>query len=1310
MLDFLEIEEKYKNKQIEISPSFTLMNKKGSKPEDIMIRGRDFYAVYDEENKLWSTDEYTLIKLVDKELKKYYDDNIDKFYGSQVYVNYLRNGDSKSIDKFHHYVQHQIRDQFHDLNLKIISADKETKRNDYCTRKLNYNIQKGDISAYDKLMSTIFEPDERRKLEWAIGSVISGDSKRIQKFIVLYGGPGTGKSTFLNIVQDMFDGYCSTFEAKKLADKNDQFSMSSFKNNPLISIQQDGDLSKIQDNTKLNSIVSHEKMIINEKHKAPYEMKIKSFLFMGTNEPVDITSSKSGIIRRLIDVRPSGNIIDDPEEFDRIRNEITYEYGAIAYHCLSVYNKLGMNYYKYYEARDMREETDDMYNFIVDYCIDFLLEKDMITCKDAWEKYNDYCVEYGILYKLQYKKFKSELKEYFLDYKDRLHLNNEYYRNVYIGLNKTKIGMINKKVEINENNHWLKFDSNKSIFDKTCSECKAQYATKTTGTPKKKWENVDTVLSDIDTSELHYVIPPDNHIVIDFDIKGDNGEKNLELNISEAMKFPETYAELSKSGNGIHLHYIYDGDIDRLSRLYDNNIEIKIFKGNSSLRRKVTKCNNIPIKHISSGLPLKKEKPMAINKDVYKNEKSIRNMVLKNLNKEIHPNTKPSIDFIKKILDDAYESGIKYDLSDMRPAVISFALNSTHQSENCISIVNKMHFKSDHSDDDEYVESEKDDIVFFDVEVFPNLFVVCYKFKGTDDDSVISLVNPDSETIKQLFKYKLIGFNNKRYDNHILYAKSMGYNNMGLFTLSQRIINGSRNALFGNAYNLSYSDIYDFASAGRKKSLKKFQIELGLDHIENSYKWDEPVPEDKWDEIVSYCCNDVITTEKVFDHLEEDWDTRLILSDIAEMSPNTSTNSLTTKIIFGNDKNPKLNYVDLSEEFPGYEFKNGKSYYMDEEINEGGYVYAEPGYYVSIPLLDIESMHPHTIIALNYLGKYTKNFEELVNLRLGIKHDDYSLLSTVFNGKLKKYVGDVDKCKKLSTALKTPINSVYGLTFAKFDNPFKHPRNVDNIIAKRGALFMCKLKHEVQKRGYTVAHIKTDSIKIPNADDDIIKFVSDLGKQYGYNFDYEALYDRMCLVNQSVYIAKYADNDINGDKSNKWTATGTQFKIPYVFKTLFSHEPIKFKDLCEIKQVQSSMYLDFSEGLPDVTLYEKIKEYRNKKPDKLTKKELSILEEYKNLNDDELDLEISKGHNYIFIGKVGSFCPVKDGCDGGYLVREQNGKYYAVVGTTGYKWKESKIIQELNLENEIDHDYYASLIDDAVETINKYVDIECLTD
>ena len=124
---------------------------------------------------------------------------------------------------------------------------------------------------------------------------------------------------------------------------------------------------------------------------------------------------------------------------------------------------------------------------------------------------------------------------------------------------------------------------------------------------------------------------------------------------------------------------------------------------------------------------------------------------------------------------------------------------------------------------------------------------------------------------------------------------------------------------------------------------------------------------------------------------------------------------------------------------------------------------------------------------------------------------------------------------------------------------------MDNIVAKRGALFMVDLKHFVQEQGFDVAHIKTDSIKIPRATPEIIEKVMEFGKKYGYTFEHEATYDRMCLVNKAVYV-DYEDGH--------WSATGAQFQHPYVFKELFSKEELDIRDVAETKSVTTALYLN----------------------------------------------------------------------------------------------------------------------------------------
>ncbi len=1253
-MDFFKIIAKTaKSGKIEVFPSFRV-----GRSTDLMVRSKTFYAIWDEERGLWSKDEHDVQRLVDKELYEYAEGK------RNTVVLDMQNFTSRTWVNYRDYMRNMF-DTMIALDDRLTFANQKVTKKDYVSKRLPYSLEEGSHESWNTLMSTLYDPEELEKLEWAIGSIVAGKSKDIQKFIFIYGEPGGGKSTFLNILQSLFEGYYTVFESKALGSSSNAFAYEPFKGNPLVAIEHDGDLSRIEDNTKINSIVSHEMIPMNEKFKSSYPARSNAFLFIGSNKPSTITDAKSGLIRRMIDVHTSGRKVS-LQDYNVLMNRVQFELGAIAHHCLEVFNSLKEGYYKDYMPRDMMGRTNPFYNFVQDNIYIFQTN-DMTNLAQAWEMYKSWCSESNIEHRLPRHKFRDELRNYFKTFVERVRLEDgSQPRNVYQGFRLEKFETVVEEVHIDPIS--LVLGNDKSLLNDVLADCQAQYATEL-GLPTHRWTNVTTTLKDIDPHKLHYVVLPKNHIVIDFDLKDNSGEKSLLLNIEAASKWPPTYAEYSKSGKGIHLHYIYDEDPDKLSGLYSEDIEIKHTivgdKGPTSLRRQFTKCNNTSIAHINSGLPLKGEK--MIDTKAVASEKGLRDLIMRNLNKEIHPGTKPSIDFINKILDDAYSSGMKYDVTQLRPKVLAFANNSSNQAEYCVKQVSKMKFQSEEKEiETPTTEDDNTDenLVFYDVEVFSNLFIVCWKRQGKDQKTV-RMINPTSSQIEELFSMKLIGFNNRRYDNHILYARYIGYNNEDLFKLSSKIVsNEAQNGYFREAYNISYTDIYDFSSAANKKSLKKWEIELGIHHQELGHPWDQPIPEDLWIQAAEYCENDVLATEIVFNHLSGDWAARKVLSELSGLSVNDTTNQHTTKIIFGNVKDTEndLVYTDLSTIFPGYTFDAGKSTYRGEEVGEGGYVYAEPGMYENVALLDVASMHPASMIALNLLGKYTKRFEDMRSARIAIKRNDRKSLETLLEGKLVPFLERADQgqfsLKDLSNGLKTALNSGYGLTFAGFYNPFKDKRNVDNIVAKRGALFMVDLKYAVQEKGYQVAHIKTDSIKIPNATPEIISFVFEFGKKYGYDFEHESTYSKFCLVNDAVYIAK--------NKDGHWTATGAQFAHPFVFKSLFSKEEIKFEDLCEAKAVtgKSALYLDMNEDLKEGE------------------------------------------HNYQFVGRVGLFCPVEPGTGGGLLTREKEGKYYAATGSKGYRWLEAEAVKDLGLSDQIDTAYHDALVADAIEHISKFGDFD----
>ena len=1239
-MDFYEIKERaLKSGTTEVRPAWRVLRFK-----DLMIRGKSFYAVYNPETHFWSTEEYELMRIVDADVAHRFKEASERVDGS-VWARYLGDYDSKTYTDYKAWMS-RLPDVYHSLDSKILFKDQSPRREDYVTRTLSYSLSDDPCPAYEELMSTLYDPDEREKLEWGIGAVFTGDSKWIQKFFVLYGSAGSGKSTVLNLISRLLDDRISSFDAAALGRTSDQFALEPFKSNPRVAIQHDGNLAKIADNSRLNSLISHENMVMNEKGKSLYEFKSEAMLFVGTNLPVRITDSKSGLTRRLIDVEPSGRKLDI-HRYNDIMSRIEDERGSVVRHCIEVYKAKGSSYYDDYKPIGMMSKTNPIFNFL-DFYRDELDDEDGISLKRIYEMYKEYSQTYsdGNMYPMY--KFKDEIRDYFEEFHDRLMIDGAYRRKVYKGLLKSKFSQ-GEKTE-SPIPDWTEMSERDSYLDELYKDRPAQYANEN-GLPAYRWDDVTTALKDLDTRKEHYVLVPERDIVIDIDL-----DKDRTRCLEEARKWIPSYAELSRSGGGVHIHYQYPGDPSELSRMVAPGVECKVYSGKSALRRRLTECTDHQgLTEVEVGyLPVKEQS--VIKQEVMQSEKSIRKLISRNLRKEIHPGTKPSIDFIKKILDDAYESGMPYDVSDIRQKVLTFAMKSTHQADYCIKLVQEMHFSSEHDHEEDYEEPTDDTPIIFDVEVFPNLFLVNWKVRGSDE--IQRMINPTPNEISDLAEKKLVGFNNRRYDNHILYGRMLGYSNEQLYHLSRKIISNLIKEGFKEAYNLSYTDIYDFAA--KKQSLKRWEIELGIHHKELGLPWDEPVPEDRWEEVAAYCDNDVIATEKVWDHLEADWEARQILASIAGLPVNSSTNNLTTRIIFQGQRNTQqyLRYTDLSEMFPGYKYEYGKSTYRGEEVGEGGYVYAEPGYHENVALLDIASMHPTSIENLQLFGPYTKRYSELKRARILIKHKELDEARKILNGALAPYLDDESNLDALAYALKIALNSTYGLTAAKFDNPLRDPRNVDNIVAKRGALFMVDLKHFVQEKGYTVAHIKTDSIKIPNADDRIISDVFEFGRRYGYVFEHEATYDRMLLANDAVYIAHDKDG---------WHATGKQFQEPLVFKTIFSGDPLDLEDVAQTRSVTTRMFLEF--GVDDRK----------------------------------------------FVGRVGSFLPVIPGTPGGgRLVRENHRtdkegneliSYGDVSGCKGYLWLDYEDVQG-DWRDVYDDRYGRQLVDAALDQIRKWTDVD----
>lgn len=1255
-MDFLDVSVKKftsNNRTVdyEVSPDFIFGDAK-----DLVVKGSKFYAYWN--GSFWDTKQKNLFYDIDSLLWRRARELEDGRPGLRIDVKEIRKA---SAGKFRLFADFCKACEASDIsfNQKVLFADHKMQRRDYATTQLTYSPQEGEAVAFKELIGTLYLPKELDKILWFMGALFTNKMYKIEKFMYLYGSKGSGKGTVLKIFRMLFEDYCGTIDLKLLTSA-DQFATGQIQEVPLL-IDEDTDISHIYNDTPLLKLTSHETISVNKKFKEPYDVKFIGLLITASNQRYKVRNVDSGITRRAIVVNPSGQKVSHTR-YNQLMSQIKYELPYIAHMAISRFEELGFDYYDDYFDVDMAEQTDHIFDFIRSNAIHM---QNGITLKQISELYREYLEDMG----WKTDGYKATIKREALRYFDTMlkdsHVDGTRVNNYFKGFRwniafpEGVVGTTKADDTVVPDN-WLEFDHHNEVFNKLAADYPAQAALRN-GNPSEKWDNVVTKLSDIQTNKLHWVKVPLNHVILDFDLKDENGKKNLELNKVAASKFPPTYAEVSKSGQGIHLHYIYDGNVNELDNLVEKNIEIKVYRGKSSLRRIDKASNNLQLSHISSGLPLKEKKDREMYdqiKEITYTEKTLRNFVKRQLGmiegkEPSHPNTKPTIDFIAHEIQKAADMGLEYDITDLRHAVFMRAIRSTNNKDYCLAVFQQIPW-STMRDDEGKTEAKltnftkiypKEELVFFDIEVYPNLFVVVWK--KYHEDEFTRWINPTPDQIEYLMTFPLVGFNNRRYDNHILYARLLGSSNMELFTQSHRIINekNAKSGMYAAAYELSYTDIYEYSQ--KKQSLKRWEVDLGIKHVEMEIPWDKPVPDELIDTVVEYCVNDVDATEKLFDAIYADYVAREILATIAKGSMNATNNQLTAKFIFGDDPRPqdKFNYVKLASIFPGYEYSFGKSTYRGYETGEGGFVYAEPGVYENIALEDVESMHPNSLVNMNYFGPYTQRYADLLKVRVLLKHNKIDEVKQMFDGVLAPFLDNPEYLKPLVTALKIVINSVYGMTSAKFDNKFKHPDNIDNIVAKRGALFMVDLKFAVEEQGYKVCHIKTDSVKVPNADEKIIKFIEDFGArpEYNYKFVHEHTYKRMALINNAVYIAQLEDDT--------WSPVGAEYANTYLLKRVWTKEELVDRDFFITKQ--------------------------------------------------------SKGHIYLgdeFVGKVGSIYASKTGAECMWTEDDENFK--SVTGTKGYLFKQT---DKFDIED-VDFSYYDKVAIDGLKKIMKVGDITKIVD
>lgn len=438
---------------------------------------------------------------------------------------------------------------------------------------------------------------------------------------------------------------------------------------------------------------------------------------------------------------------------------------------------------------------------------------------------------------------------------------------------------------------------------------------------------------------------------------------------------------------------------------------------------------------------------------------------------------------------------------------------------------------------------------FYDFEVFKNDWLVVFI---NENDEEIVVHNDPAILRKALERFDcLVGFNNYFYDDLILTAIMMGYNNYEIYKLSNAIVTGGNipQEIKNKARKLTTLDTKQ--ELAPSLSLKEIEANLGMNIVETpiDFNLDRSLIDDEFTEVVKYCRHDVETTKKLFllrkDYFESKFDickefkldkldVRKTRANLASKVLKCSKDRLPAGVLENKDRldihfvnelrteNIPLTVLNFYNNIKA-RFKNGTDYRelekeslkidlcgVEHVFGFGGLHGARENFKYEGNMLnvDVGSYYPSLMINFNFISRASEHPDLYKNL-----------YDTRMEYKAKK-----DNKQQIYKIL---LNSTFGALKSEFNDLFDPV--MSNDICVNGQLILTDLIMSL--RGYAeLVQSNTDGILIKYKDKDL-NTIKEICKEwelnYGLNLDYEYV-EKIVQRDVNNYILKTKDGKIKG--------------------------------------------------------------------------------------------------------------------------------------------------------------------------------------
>ena len=256
------------------------------------------------------------------------------------------------------------------------------------------NADPGPGTEIEKFLSySVPEADDREMLLQYIGLCFTTDVSQ-QKMLVICGEGGTGKSTLINLIQDVIGARnISNVSLNELAERFKPILLMG----KLLNSCADLEIDALDDVSMTKKLVGEDKVDGEHKGLRPVSFNNYSKLLFSTNElPLVRNEKTQGFFRRLLvltmDKEPQSK---DPELKYKLRKEIPYLIHISMQALRRMYEQGGITISENSKkaTRQLRMDSDTVAAFLEEWCIVTKDEKDKVDKTSLFDKYSEYCKE-----------------------------------------------------------------------------------------------------------------------------------------------------------------------------------------------------------------------------------------------------------------------------------------------------------------------------------------------------------------------------------------------------------------------------------------------------------------------------------------------------------------------------------------------------------------------------------------------------------------------------------------------------------------------------------------------------------------------------------------------------------------------------------------------------------------------------------------------------------------------------------------------------------------------------------------------------